>query len=66
MNNFTVPLTDADLLLKLKNFEDNFVERKTCGDGKNWLRAVVGFANSTLLVIRPFCSLELEMMERQM
>jgi predicted HTH transcriptional regulator len=47
MNNFTVSLTDADVLSRLKNFEDNFVERKTSGDSKDWLRAVVGFANST-------------------
>ena len=41
-----VELSDADLFLKLKNFEDHFVERKTHGDSKDWLKAVVGFANS--------------------
>ena len=47
MNDLNVSLTDADLLSRLKNFEDNFVERKTSGDHKDWLSAVVGFANST-------------------
>lgn len=47
MNNLIASLSDADLLSRLKNFEDNFVERKTFGDSKDWLRAVVGFANST-------------------
>jgi predicted HTH transcriptional regulator len=47
MNNSTVSLTDADLLSRLKYFEDNFVERKTFGDSKDWLKSVVGFANST-------------------
>ena len=40
-------LSDADLLSRLKTFEDNFVERKTSGDHKDWLKTVVGFANST-------------------
>lgn len=39
-------LSDSDLLLRLKNFEDHFVERKTSGDSKDWLKTVVGFANS--------------------
>jgi predicted HTH transcriptional regulator len=38
--------TDADLLARLKNTEDHFVERKTFGDSKDWLRTVVAFANS--------------------
>ena len=39
-------LTDADLLLRLTNYEDHFVERKSSGDSKDWLKTVVGFANS--------------------
>lgn len=42
----TVNLSDADLLARLKNFEDHFVERKTSGDKKDWLKTVVAFANS--------------------
>jgi hypothetical protein len=41
-----VELSDTDLLLRLKNYEDYFVERKTSGDHKDWLKTVVGFANS--------------------
>ena len=40
-------VSDTELLLKLTNFEDHFVERKTSGDSKDWLKTVVGFANST-------------------
>lgn len=42
-----IELTDEELLLRLKNFEDNFVERKTSGDSRDWLKTVVAFANST-------------------
>lgn len=35
-----------DILFKLKNPEDNFVERKTHSDSKDWLKTVVAFANS--------------------
>ena len=42
-----IEITDADLLLRLTNYEDHFVERKTSGDSKDWLKTVVGFANST-------------------
>jgi predicted HTH transcriptional regulator len=42
-----IELNDEDLLLRLRNFEDNFVERKTSGDSKDWLKTVVAFANST-------------------
>lgn len=41
-----IELTDQDLLLKVKNFEDNFVERKTVSDSKDWLKTAVAFANS--------------------
>ncbi len=39
-------IRDQDLLLRLRNFEDNFVERKTIGDKTDWLRTTVAFANS--------------------
>jgi hypothetical protein len=42
-----VELNDEELLLRLRNFEDNFVERKTSGDSKDWLKTLVAFANST-------------------
>jgi predicted HTH transcriptional regulator len=42
-----IELSDEELLLRLKNFEDNFVERKTSGDSKDWLKTIVAFANST-------------------
>ena len=41
-----VELSDEDLINRLRNFEDTFVERKTVSDQKDWLPAVVGFANS--------------------
>jgi len=42
-----IELSDQELLLRLRNFEDNFVERKTSGDSRDWLKTVVAFANST-------------------
>ena len=42
----TVDLNDADLLLRMRNFEDHMVERKTVKDEKDWKRAAVAFANS--------------------
>jgi predicted HTH transcriptional regulator len=42
-----IELKDEGLLLRLRNFEDNFVERKTSADSKDWLKTVVAFANST-------------------
>lgn len=47
MTTLSVSLSDQDLMARLKNFEDNFVERKTSGDHSDWLKTVVGFANST-------------------
>lgn len=41
-----VHLSDDDLLLRLTNTEDNFVERKRFSDDREWLRTVVAFANS--------------------
>jgi predicted HTH transcriptional regulator len=39
--------SDEELLSRLENFEDNFVERKRIGDSKDeWLQAAVAFANS--------------------
>jgi len=38
--------TEEELLIRLRNFEDQFVERKTFNDYRDWLRAVVSFANS--------------------
>jgi predicted HTH transcriptional regulator len=42
-----VELSDAELLAKMRRFEDHFVERKTANDKKDWLKTVVAFANST-------------------
>lgn len=42
-------LTDQDLLSRMRNFEDHFVERKTSGDYKDWTKTVVAFANSAPL-----------------
>ncbi|HVS88482.1 MAG TPA: ATP-binding protein [Candidatus Acidoferrum sp.] len=39
-------LSDLELLSRLSNTEDNFVERKLFSDDRKWLRTVVGFANS--------------------
>lgn len=39
-------LSDEDLLSRLTNFEDHFVERKSSGDSKDWRKTVVAFANS--------------------
>ena len=40
-------LSDKDILSRLKNFEDHFVERKRSSDNKReWLQAAVAFANS--------------------
>jgi hypothetical protein len=41
-----VGLTDDDILSRLSNLEDSFVERKTEGDSGDWLKTVVAFANS--------------------
>lgn len=39
-------MNDKDLLSRMRNFEDHFVERKTAGDQKDWVKTVVAFANS--------------------
>jgi hypothetical protein len=46
MAHLTVDLSDAELLARMKNFEDHLVERKTIGDQKDWRKTVVAFANS--------------------
>jgi schlafen family protein len=41
-----IHLSNEDYLSRLSNLEDSFVERKTEGDSGDWLKTVVGFANS--------------------
>jgi Putative DNA-binding domain len=41
-----VDLNEADLLARMKNFEDHFVERKVVSDAKDWRKTAVAFANS--------------------
>jgi hypothetical protein len=41
-----VQLSDQDILAQLTNFENSFVERKSSGDHKDWLKTAVGFANT--------------------
>ena len=45
----TIAVNERELLAKMKNSEDHFVERKTTSDGKDWLKTIVAFANSTPL-----------------
>lgn len=42
----TVTLTDEDLIRRLANTEDAFVERKLFSDSSDWLKTAVAFANS--------------------
>jgi len=46
MAHLTVDLNDAELLARMKNFEDHLVERKTVRDDKDWKKTAVAFANS--------------------
>jgi predicted HTH transcriptional regulator len=39
-------LTDEELALRIIATEDSYVERKTVGDNKRWIPALVAFANS--------------------
>jgi predicted HTH transcriptional regulator len=39
-------ISDHDLVLRLRSFEDAFVERKTSADSKDWLKTIVAFANT--------------------
>jgi predicted HTH transcriptional regulator len=41
-----IDLSDENIVLRLSNLEDSFVERKTEGDSADWLKTVVAFANS--------------------
>jgi predicted HTH transcriptional regulator len=41
-----VELSDADLLARMRNFEDHMVERKTFKDERDWKKTAVAFANS--------------------
>lgn len=43
---FALQISDSDIISKLTLFEDSFVERKTIGDSRDWLKTVVAFANS--------------------
>lgn len=45
-NSVILNLTDDELLARLTNTEDNFVERKRFSDDREWLRTAVAFANS--------------------
>jgi len=45
----TNPPTEEELLLWLKDTEHSFVERKVFSDSKDWLKTVVGFANTASL-----------------
>lgn len=42
----TVELNEADLLARMRNFEDHIVERKVVKDEKDWKKTAVAFANS--------------------
>jgi hypothetical protein len=42
-----VDLNESDLLSRMKNYEDHFVERKVVGDEKDWKKTAVAFANSS-------------------
>jgi hypothetical protein len=39
----TIEMSDADLIARLRNFEDQFVERKTISDLNDALKTVVAF-----------------------
>lgn len=41
-----VQISDAELLARMRNFEDHLVERKTIKDQKDWKKSVVAFLNS--------------------
>src|SRR5271157_3432778 len=49
----TVDLNESDLLLRMRNFEDHMVERKTVKDDKDWKRAAVAFANTAPIGYEP-------------
>jgi hypothetical protein len=39
-NNMRIDLTDSDIVARLSNLEDSFIERKT-GDSGDWLKTVI-------------------------
>jgi hypothetical protein len=41
-----IVVTEAELLSKLSDTENNFIERKTANDTDGWLKTAVAFANS--------------------
>jgi hypothetical protein len=45
----TVNVSEAELLIRMHNSEDHFVERKTSSDVNDCLKTIVAFANSTPL-----------------
>jgi hypothetical protein len=46
VHGFNVKISDDELLMRLRNYEDNFVERKPNGDKAGWLHTAVAFANA--------------------
>jgi hypothetical protein len=45
-------MSDSDLLARMKNGEDHFVERKTVNDSKDWLKTVVALLSAYRLSVR--------------
>lgn len=45
-DNLRISVSDEDLLSKLTDIEDNFIERKTISNNRGWLISAVAFANS--------------------
>ena len=43
----TMDVSERELLTRMRNFEDQFVGRKTSSDGKDWVKTIVAFDNST-------------------
>jgi predicted HTH transcriptional regulator len=46
-DNISMIENGEELFARLRNLEDQFVERKSLGDGRDWLKTIVAFANST-------------------
>ena len=45
-DNLHVSISDEDLIAKITDTENNFIERKTVSDTRGWLETAVAFANS--------------------
>jgi hypothetical protein len=43
-------VTEAELLSKISDTENNFIEHKTANDTDGWLKTAVAFANSCPVV----------------